>query len=314
MRADRRTLLVAGAAMVAMPRIAAASATETLPVWPGPPPGGSGLTVRDEFVARSPTGSPDDIAWPHVATPMLTVTPPAKPNGAAVLLIPGGGYARIALLRGGSNEARQFAARGITAFDLRYRLPHDGWAAGANAPLQDAQRAMRLIRAQAARWHIDPARVGAVGFSAGGHLAARLGSRAALTTYTPIDTIDRQSARPLILGLFFPVISLLEPIAHPQSRRELLGEHPDEDRARALSADSGLPPDMPPTYVACAANDPAVPPVNSIAMFSALQAMGIPSELTIWERGGHGFPSPEPDGTQAAWVDAFLRFASRHGL
>ncbi|MEO5493657.1 MAG: alpha/beta hydrolase [Sphingomonas sp.] len=230
------------------------------------------------------------------------------------MLIAGGGYRRVALRRGGSNEARLFASRGITAFDLLYRLPHDGWAAGPDAPLQDAQRAMRLIRQGAATWGINPARIAAAGFSAGGHLAARLGSRAAQITYPTIDTADALSALPTVLGLFFPVISLVGPNAHAESQRELLGIAADDDRARSFSADADLPPTMPPTYVACAANDPVVPPANSIAMFEALQKASIASELSIYERGGHGFPEPEADGAPTLWPDAFLRFARRHGL
>ena len=148
---DRRTLLGAGAAfMVAAPALAAPAPVERFPIWPGPPPGGEGLDVRDEWVKRSPDGPPDDIAWPHVATPMLTVVPAAQPNGGAVLVIPGGGYTRVALGREGGSIARMFAARGYTAFELLYRLPRDRWAAGPDTPLQDAQRAMRLIRARAA--------------------------------------------------------------------------------------------------------------------------------------------------------------------
>lgn len=315
MTLDRRSLLagsVVAATATALP-VYAATPVERFPVWPGPPPGGAGVTVRDEVVKRSPTGGADDIAWPHVATPMLNVVPAANPTGAALLMIPGGGYARIALGREGSSIARMFAARGITVFELLYRLPHDGWAAGPDAPLQDAQRAMRVIRARAAQWKVDPARVGAIGFSAGGHLAARLASRAAIQTYAPVDAADRQSAWPVVAGLFFPVIALNGPAAHGQSRREVLGTDATPERARRFSADSDLPADMPPTFVAHAADDPVVKPANSLAMFAALQTAKIPSELMIFERGGHGIPLVE-DGKPHPWPDLFLRFAARHGL
>ena len=316
---DRRVLLAAGLALAAGARGtagAAEPAVETFPVWPGPPPGGEGLAVRDVVIKRSPDGPEDDVAWTHVATPVLTVTPAARglATGAAMLLPPGGGYARVALRNGGSDIARQFAARGITAFDLRYRLPHDGWAAGPDAPLQDAQRAMRLIRSRAARWGIDPARVGAMGASAGGHLAARLGSRSQLATYSPVDAADTLSATPRVLGLFFPVVSLSGPGAHAQSRAELLGPMPDEARARALSSDADLPGDMPPTYVACAADDPVVDPANSQRLFDALRAAKVPAELMVFEKGGHGFPPDLPDGRPYPWLDLFLHFARRHGL
>jgi acetyl esterase/lipase len=250
-----------------------------------------------------------------VATPTLTVTPAqGRPTGAAMLLLPGGGYARVALQNGGSDIAHDLAARGITAFDLRYRLPHDGWTSGPDAPLQDAQRAMRVIRAQAARWSLDPGRMGALGASAGGHLAARLGSHAGVATYEPIDSADAISAAPTLLGLFFPVVALSGPLAHAQSRAELLGSSPDEARAQALAADAGVTARMPPTYVACAADDPVVDPANSLRLFAALRAAKVPTELMVFENGGHGFPPPLPDGRPYPWLDLFLHFAHRHGL
>ncbi|KTF70213.1 MULTISPECIES: alpha/beta hydrolase [unclassified Sphingomonas] len=312
---SRRTLLAASAAATAAAALPARAAPiERLPLWPGRPPGGDGVTTKDEWVKRSPNGDADDIAWPHVATPMLNVVPAERPDGSALLMIPGGGYTRVALGRNGSSIARHFAARGTTVFELLYRLPHDGWAAGPDAALQDAQRAMRLIRADAARWRIDPARVGAIGFSAGGHLTARLGSRASLTSYAPVDAADGLPVRPVALGLFFPVITLQGPYTHTGSRRELLGASPDAEQLRRFSAETDLPADMPPTLVAHAADDPAVAPGNSLTMFAALQAAKIPSELMIFEKGGHNLPLVEPDGTPHPWPGLFARFARRHGL
>ena len=309
----RRALLagVAGAAAISTPALA--SPIERFPIWPKSPPGGEGLGVRDELVKRTPGGPPDDIAWPHVATPMLNVVPASRPNGAAILLIPGGGYARVAVGREGSAQACAFAARGYTVFELLYRLPHDGWAAGPDAPLQDAQRALRLIRAGAARWGIDAARVGAIGFSAGGHLTARLASRSALTTYDPVDAIDAQPARPTVVGLFFPVITMADPIAHAHSKSELLGRNATPDRVSRFSAENDLPADMPPAFIAHAADDPVVSPANSLKMFAALQAAKIPSELHIFETGGHGLPLAE-GGRQHSWPSLFERFAGSHGM
>lgn len=313
---DRRRLLVAAtaaAAATAVAHPASAAPIERFPIWPGSPPGGERLGVRDELVKRSADGPADDIAWPHVATPMLNVVPAAQPNGGAILMTPGGGYARVALGREGSSIARAFAARGYTVFELLYRLPHDGWAAGPDAPLQDAQRAIRLIRAQAARRSIDRARVAAIGFSAGGHLAARLASRFASQTYEPVDAADSESARPTVAGLFFPVITLRDPHVHGQSRRELLGKDLSPERIARFSAESDLPADMPPTFVAHAADDPVVPRGNSVMMFDALQAAKIPSELHIFEKGGHGLPLVE-QGIEHPWPALFERFARRHGL
>jgi len=317
---SRRTILAGAlAGLLPVPLRAAedaAFAVERFPLWPKAPPGGASLAVADQFVQRSATNpDPEDIAWPHVATPMLTVIKPAKPTGAAVLVCPGGGYARVAVGRKGSSIARGFAARGITAFELLYRLPHDGWAAGPDAPLQDAQRAMRVIRAGAGtRWNVDAARVAVTGFSAGGHLAARLASRSTQATYPPIDAADRLPARPIAAGLFFPVITMLDDGVHAQSRRELLGVHAaDAAWQQRYAAHLDLPADMPPTYVACNGDDPVVPMRNSLLMYEALHAAKVPAALTVYEHGGHGPPTAHKDGTAVDWMAAFLAFTGDHG-
>ena len=316
---DRRTVIagsLAGGLAALLPLPAPAQAApERFPLWPGAAPGGEGRGITDQWVKRSPTGDADDIAWPHVATPMLTVVRPAKPNGAAVLICPGGGYARVAVGRTGSGIARDFALRGVTAFEMLYRLPHDGWAAGADVALQDAQRAMRVIRAGAGkRWSIDPDRIAVTGFSAGGHVAARLAGRAAARVYAPVDAADRLSARPNVAGLFFPVITMGDDGVHASSRRELLGTHAaDPDWQRRYSAEVDLPPDMPPTFVAANADDPVVPPRNAVLMWQALQAAKVPSELMIFERGGHGPPAAHRNGTAVPWIDLFAGWAGDHG-
>jgi len=314
----RRTLIAGGLAALLplpLPGFAQGGPTvERFPLWPKAPPGGAGLAVSDQWVKRSPTSDAEDIAWPHVATPMLTVVRPLRPTGAAVLICPGGGYTRVAVGRQGSQVAREFAARGITAFELLYRLPHDGWAAGPDVALQDAQRAMRVIRAGATRWRIDPARVAATGFSAGGHVAARLATRSDVRVYDPVDAADRLSARPDLAGLFYPVITMRDDGVHMSSRRELLGAHAaDPDWQRRYSAELDLPADMPPTFVAANADDPVVPARNAVLMYEALQAAKVPTELMIFERGGHGPPKPHADGTPVPWLDLFVAWAGDHG-
>jgi carboxylesterase type B len=166
-------------------------------LWPGKAPGGEKVTVTEQVILRKPGGDPNDTAFLNVTKPWLMMRRPAKPNGAAILMIPGGGYIRVAVSKAGGSIDAWIADQGVTAFVMDYRLPADGWAAGPDVSLQDAQRAIRLIRANAGKWGLDPERIAVTGFSAGGHVAARLATRFATETYAPIDAADRLSTRPI---------------------------------------------------------------------------------------------------------------------
>ena len=289
---------------------------EVLPLWPGPPPGAPDRLPTPIVLERSDT--PDrlrDRAATGVALPTLTVFRPARPNGAAMLVIPGGGYQRVVVDKEGFETAGWLTAQGVTAFVLRYRLPADGWTPRGEAPLQDAQRALRLIRARAPTLGVDAGRIAVLGFSAGGHLAASLATRHAASTYAPVDAADGQSARPDLAILVYPVIAVTGPAVHGGSRTALLGDAPSEDRARALSPHLTVGPDTPPTLILHAADDTTVPVENATLMFAALRAAGIPAELHIFEEGGHGFGLRFVAGKPVAvWPDLMLAWANRHGL
>src|SRR5579862_4192613 len=152
-------------------------------LWPSSPPGGENVTVTQAEIERSKDKTFRDVAVVNTTTPTLTLFRPNKPNGASMLIRPGGGYQRVVVGKEGYQIAKWLTNEGVAAFVLLYRLPADGWPAGPNPPLQDAQRAMRLIRGNAAQSGFDPARVGVMGFSAGGHLAARFATRFDLKTY-----------------------------------------------------------------------------------------------------------------------------------
>jgi len=314
---DRRSLLAAGA-FVGMSSAAKAvpvpEGFTRFPIWPGAIPGGAGVKLVDKEVLRRPDSPPDDTAFEQIATPTLTMIRPRKSNGAALLLLPGGGYRRIAIGHEGYAIARRFAAEGYTCFILLYRLPADGWADGPDAPLQDAQRALRIVRQRAAKDGFNPNRIGVIGFSAGGHLAARLATRFSQSTYQAVDETDKLSARPDVANLMYPVMTMTGPLVHAGSRDKLLGANPTEDRLRDLSPELSVPADAPPTFLVHAADDATVPVGNSLLMFSALQAAKIPAEMHVFETGGHGFALKLPDGTVSPWPILFIDWARRHGM
>ncbi|MBB6503529.1 acetyl esterase/lipase [Sphingomonas endophytica] len=312
----RRALLAALAAAPLVPDVAAAQAgDETLPLWPKAPPGAPATLPVRKVEQRSKTAGFNDRWLTGIAMPTLTVRRPAQPNGAAVMLIPGGGYGFLAFDNEGEEQARWLTARGVTCFILTYRLPGEGWRDRALVPLQDAQRGLRLIRAHAARYGVDAKRVAVIGFSAGGHLAGSLATRHAERTYAPVDASDRLSARPDLAGLIYPVVSLSEPFTHTGSRDNLLGTPSDESARRAASVERHVDAQTAPVFLVHASDDGTVPIANSLAMYQALLAAQRPAELHAFDKGGHGFGVRLPAGTPAAaWPTLFAAFAAQLGL
>src|SRR5476651_675761 len=313
---DRREMLgIAGAALLSKEALAQGMAAdgylpgdskEFVPLWPGMPPGGEGIALT---LKVTNTPGPDGYhvrAISQIQTPGLFVYRPARPNGLGLLVIPGGGYAAEGGDRGGREIGQHFAASGITCFVLRYRLPGEGWKNRSDVPLQDAQRAMRLIRRDAAKYAIDPTRLAAIGFSAGGHLSASLAIRHAAKLYPLVDDADALGARPMVAGHMYPVITMGEG-AHQGSRDKLLGNNPVPEAIAAYSLDRHVAADTVPSFICLAADDDVVPPLpNGIAMFRALQAAKIASELQIFEAGGHGFSLHWAQGKPCgAWPGLF---------
>lgn len=321
---SRRSLLQAGAtlALAAGPAAAAAppsfSALEgghdPIPLWPDAPPGAGAdrpvLVVKDQ--SRSPV-QPD--RWVSgIAVPRLILCRPARPNGATVILMPGGGYGFLSYDNEGLEQARWLNAQGVTVFVLLYRLPGEGWADRSVVPLQDAQRAVRLVRAGARRYGIDPARVSVIGFSAGGHLAGSIATRFDETVYTPVDAADRLSARPDLVGMIYPVVTMTA-ATHGGSRANLLGPDPTAQAIARASVEQRVGPDTPPCFIVHAQNDDTVPVVNSLMLGQALVAAKRPGELHMFEEGGHGFGVRLPAAMPAsAWPRLFSAYAARKGM
>ncbi len=277
-------------------------------------PGSERVAPGQRIVERSDDPARPDRIITGVTRPHLVVYRPERPNGAALLVMPGGGYRRIVLDKEGSALAPVFAERaGYTLFVLRYRLPGEGHEHARDAPLADAQRALRLIRARAREWRLDPHRIGAIGFSAGGHVAASLGTRYDDAVYAPVDAIDRESARPDFLLLVYPVIDMGEH-AHPGSRERLLGEAPGAANVRAYSLQHRVAAGMPPTFLLHAADDASVPVHNSLRFHEALLRAGVPAELHVYARGGHGFGVRDIAGLPLAqWPDIAIAWMAAQG-
>lgn len=290
----------------------APGASEVIPLWPGLPPGAASATL-DLSVAQIINSRPNqDPAINTIARPVISVYRAAKPDGSAVLLIPGGGYAHIA---GGPGVARWFAARGTTVFVLLYRLPQDGWAAGPDTALQDAQRAMRLIRAGAAQWQLDPSRIGVMGASAGGHLAGQLITRFDAVTYTPVDASDALSARPDFACLNYAVVTMQGELAHGGSRKRLLGTNPTDLQLAQYSNELIVRADMPPTFLIHAADDTSVSVDNTLMLFAAIHRVKVDAAMHIFEKGGHGFGLGSRLGPSVqAWPDLFVKWGASHKM
>ncbi|MEC3909285.1 alpha/beta hydrolase [Sphingobium sp. CR2-8] len=315
---DRRAALLAAAAMAALPPLAQAQTApgdEIIDLWPGTPPGGTGAKIVRKIADQSKDPATPDRWVTGMERPILVVRRPARPNGAGMLVLPGGGYGFLSYDNEGTSQAAWLNARGITAFILLYRLPGEGWARREDVPLQDAQRAMRLIRAKAVQLGVAQNWIGVLGFSAGGHLAGSLATRHAETVYTPVDAADAQDARPDIAALIYPVVSLDAPFTHGGSRDMLLGKDAPVEARRARSVERRVDGATPPLLLVHATDDGLVPPANSIALFKAMEAAKRPVALHIFENGGHGFGVRLPPTMQAsAWPDLLTRFAAGHGL
>lgn len=304
LRAVLTGLALASAALPALatPVPSGESATEAASriwLWPGRiGPGSDRSGARQAIVERSADPALPDRIVTGVTEPYLVAYRPPRPDGSALLVIPGGGYQRVVLDKEGTALVPAFSEQaGVTLFVLRYRLPGDGHEHGRDAPLADAQRAMRLIRARAGDWNLDPARIGVMGFSAGGHVAASLGTRFDERVYAPMDEHDAASARPDFMALIYPVIDMGPDIAHPGSRERLLGTAPTAKDAAAHSLQNRVTADTPPTFLLHASDDDAVPVENSLVFHDALRRAGVPAELHVYPHGGHGFGVRETAGT-----------------
>lgn len=267
----------------------------TLPVWPGVAPGepvnmpaeADTTTAKDRLVAGRPV-----IRLGNVSAPTLTLySPPGKNTGAAVVVFPGGGYHILAIDVEGTEVCDWLNSAGISCVLLKYRVPNTGTGHKSEAAVEDAQRALGLVRDHAAEWHIDPNRIGVLGFSAGGHLAAYLSSHYEQREYSPVDAADKLSCRPDFAVVVYPGYLALT------------------DQNFALNPDVQPTANTPPTFIVQAEDDP-VHVENAVSYFLALKNAGVPAELHIYAQGGHGYGLRRTELPVTTWpgsVETWLR-------
>jgi len=331
MKIDRRSLMAAPLALgmahsawaqTAVPQVPGGALppglpqpSETIDLWPGGAPGMPARALAETVQERSTDRLVTDRAVFGITKARMAVFRPDRPNGAGVLITPGGGYRWVVVDKEGYEMGRWLAARGFTAFVLFYRLPGEGWAAGPDVALADAQRAMRLIRARSGDFALDPERVSAMGFSAGGHLCADLATRFDAKVYAPVDEADKLSAKPHSAAPIYPVISMASPDAHAGSRELLVGKSASPALEAAHSPHLNVPADAPPFFLLHAEDDDAVPVNNTLLLRAALKAKQFRVETHLFEHGGHGFGLRKAIGKPVeVWPELWRAWARTTGL
>jgi acetyl esterase/lipase len=277
----------------------------SIALWPGSPPGAS------SFAPQPVPADAPAVFLRNVSKPDLRVFRPTNPNGHALLVLPGGAYWFVSAANEGADLAQRMTALGVTVFVLTYRLPGEGWKGRANVPLQDAQRAMRVIRSTASRYGIDPNKVSVLGFSAGGHLAATLATQHSERTYDKVDATDDLDPRPFATGLVYPVVTMEKEWTHEMSRNLLLGESPSESEVAHRSAERHVDANTPPAFLVHAFDDEAVPVENSVRFMNAMRAAKRPVEAHLLQEGGHAFGVGYPNTASARWIDLFSTWLAR---
>jgi acetyl esterase/lipase len=259
--------------------------------------------VSNKTVLLWPEGAPGAKGTEDGDKPSLTIylPPKDKANGTAVVICPGGGYGHLAMDHEGHQIAQWLNSLGVAGFILKYRHRNSGAGYGHPAPLLDAQRAVSTVRSRAKEWNVNPDRIGILGFSAGGHLASTAGTHFHRGKPDAKDPIDRAGCRPDFMVLIYPVISMIEWCAHSGSRRNLLGNNPDEKLVENLSNERQVTPETPPTFLVHTHEDKGVPAENSIYFYLALRKAKVPAEMHLYQKGPHGFGLGQNHGAVKSW-------------
>ena len=286
---------------------------ERFALWPGKPPGSPNHPIVPNWTMNNQ--APNRELWVRgVPFPEIHVYRPARPDGSSLLVLPGGGYDFLSVQNEGLDPAERFNQERTTVFILTYRLPNEGWDKRSIVALQDAQRGIRMIRSRSAEFGIDPARLGVLGFSSGGHLAADLAVSNAERIYEPIDDADRLSARPAFLGLIYPVISFDPAISKGGSSANLFGPDPTPAQIESRSPAQHIAASTPPSFIAAAFDDGLVLIDKSLLWIEACRRANVPVEAHLFSEGGHGFGLHLPkDLPGSCWPDLFALWMRKHG-
>lgn len=258
-----------------------------------------------------PDGAPGAKGNADVDKPSLTIFLPAvNATKTGVVIAPGGGYTHLAMDKEGFAVAKWLNERGVAAFVLKYRLGPEY-----HHPIEigDAQRAIRIVRAHAGEYGVALDHIGMMGFSAGGHLTATAGTRFDKGNAGAKDVIDRQGSRPDFLVLAYPVITFLDPYAHTGSRKYLLGDSPDPELVKSLSAETQVTKETPPTFLFSTTDDKTVPVMNSVMFYSALVKAGVPAEMHLFQHGSHGVGLAPGNAELSVWPDLLIKWMRERG-
>lgn len=305
MKFKKHMLALAGILMIAANTL---GQTNVIDIWNGKVPGSIANAAYKQKV-----DSLYYIKLRHITNPSLQVYPaPADKNtGTAVVVCPGGGYYGVSFINEGIKVAEWLNGLGISAFVLHYRLPDDAIMANKSiAPLQDGQQAIRTVRSHAKEYGIDPNKIGIMGFSAGGHMAATISTRFDEKVY---HTTDNTSARPDFSLLVYPVITMDSTFTHSGSRENLLGKNPSSDQVTHFSNELQVTEKTPPTFMLHSMDDNVVPVQNSIVYAQALQRCKVPCELHIYQSGGHGYGLGWSSNTESTWPEACRKWLVANG-
>jgi acetyl esterase/lipase len=296
---------------VSLLAIESSAQNKVLKLWPDGIPG----SLTDPgYSEKSTLANGLASRYEKVTDPSLTVFLPApeKATGTAVLICPGGGYGVLAFDHEGFQIARWLNDNGIAGIILKYRLPSDLIMKNkSTGPLQDAQEGIRVIRRNAVEWKIDPSKIGVIGFSAGGHLASTLSTHYSEKVYEARDTV---SARPDFSLLIYPVITLDATFTHMGSRTNLIGKEPGEEVIKHFSNELQINARTPPAFLVHSADDKTVQVRNSFEYYNNLLKFNIPSELHVFQKGGHGYGLSVDKGTQAAWPGLCISWLKASGF